>query len=59
MPSRSGVLGWSCAKEVSGADFWKAGPEGVASQWTGDAGRKRLAVRIQTVIPRPVDEINL
>lgn len=44
---------------VEGADFWLAGPEGVASQWTGDAGRKRLAVRIQAVIPRPVDEINL
>lgn len=45
--------------EVSGPDFWKAGPEGVASQWTGDAGRKRLAVRIQTVLPRPSDEILL
>ena len=32
---------------VTGADFWLSGPEGVASQWTGDAGRKRLAVRIQ------------
>lgn len=44
---------------VTGADFWKAGPEGVASQWTGDAGRKRLAVRIQQVIPRPSDDLNL
>lgn len=46
-------------ENIDGADFWRAGPEGVASQWTGDAGRKRLAVRIQAVIPRPVDEINL
>jgi DGQHR domain-containing protein len=46
-------------EQIDGGDFWKAGPEGVASQWTGDAGRKRLAVRIQSVIPRPVDEINL
>jgi DGQHR domain-containing protein len=45
--------------EVTGADFWKAGPEGIASQWTGDSGRKRLAVRIQAVLPRPSDEINL
>lgn len=44
---------------VQGADFWKSGPEGVASQWTGDAGRKRLAVRIQQVIPRPSDDLNL
>ena len=45
--------------DISGADFWEAGPEGVASQWTGDAGRKRLAVRIQSLIPRPVTSINL
>jgi DGQHR domain-containing protein len=44
---------------VTGANFWKAGPQGVASQWTGDAGRKRLAVRIQQVIPRPSDDLNL
>ena len=40
------------AREVTGADFWKAGPEGVASQWTGDAGRKRLAIRVQALLPR-------
>lgn len=44
---------------ISGADFWKSGPEGVASQWTGDAGRKRLAVRIQQVLHRASDELNL
>jgi hypothetical protein len=46
-------------EDVTGADFWKAGPEGVASQWTGDAGRKRLAVRIQSLLPRPSDELQL
>lgn len=46
-------------EDVSGADFWRAGPEGVASQWTGDAGRKRLAVRIQSLLPRPSDELEL
>lgn len=44
---------------VTGAKFWLSGPEGVASQWTGDAGRKRLAVRIQTLLPRPSDDLNL
>lgn len=47
------------AETVSGADFWLSGPEGVASQWTGDAGRKRLAVRIQVLLPRPSDDLNL
>lgn len=44
---------------VGGADFWRAGPEGVASQWTGDAGRKRLAVRIQALLPKPSAELKL
>jgi DGQHR domain-containing protein len=44
---------------VTGPDFWLSGPEGVASQWTGDAGRKRLAVRIQALLPRPSDDLNL
>ncbi len=46
-------------KDVTGADFWKAGPEGVASQWTGDAGRKRLAVRVQALLPKPAEVLNL
>ena len=45
--------------DVTGADFWKSGPEGVASQWTGDAGRKRLGIRIQTLLPKPSDVLNL
>ncbi len=46
-------------KDVTGDDFWKAGPEGVASQWTGDAGRKRLAVRIQALLPKPAEVLKL
>lgn len=38
---------------LSGADFWLSGPSGVASQFTGDAGRKRLGGRILALIPRP------
>lgn len=47
------------AEVVTGADFWLAGPRGVASQWTGDAGRKRLALRIQALLPRPAAELEL
>jgi len=38
---------------VHGVDYWKSGPEGVASQFTGDAGRKRLYVNIRAVLPKP------
>jgi DGQHR domain-containing protein len=43
---------------VSGADFWKSGSEGVASQFTGDAGRKRLSVVIRQLMPKPAEELN-
>lgn len=44
---------------VDGTDFWVSGPEGVASAYTGDAGRKRLAVMIQVLLPKPATEIVL
>jgi DGQHR domain-containing protein len=44
---------------VSGADYWLAGPSGVASQYTGDAGRKRLAMLIRSVMPRAAEELAL
>ena len=44
---------------VSGAMFWRSGSAGVASQFTGDAGRKRLSVRIRSLMPRPADELVL
>lgn len=44
---------------VRGTDYWLAGPKGVASQFTGNAGRKRLAMRIQTLLPRATEELNL
>ncbi|GAB3263931.1 ParB N-terminal domain-containing protein [Arthrobacter pigmenti] len=43
---------------VSGADFWFSGPRGAASQFSGDAGRKRLAVHIRAHIPRPAEGLN-
>ncbi|MBD3778169.1 MAG: DGQHR domain-containing protein [Micrococcales bacterium] len=61
LPTLSGEIVYEdgSAAMVSGADFWRAGPEGVASQWTGDAGRKRLAVRIQALLPRPSEALAL
>jgi len=47
------------SKIVSGAEFWRSGPEGVASQFTGDAGRKRLGVRIQALLPKPTETLNV
>lgn len=43
---------------VSGPDFWRSGAEGVASQFSGDAGRKRLSVLIRQLMPKPAEELN-
>lgn len=61
LPSLAGEIAYEdgTVASVSGADFWRAGPEGVASQWTGDAGRKRLAVRVQALLPKPTDVLHL
>ena len=40
-----------------GEDFWKVGS--VASGFSGDAGRRRLGLLIQALLPRPSDEITL
>lgn len=44
---------------VHGVDYWKSGPEGVASQFTGDAGRKRLYVNIRSVLPKPTEGLSI
>jgi len=41
----------------SGEEFWKVGS--VASGFSGDAGRRRLGILIQTLIPKPSEEIAL
>ena len=41
----------------SGADFWRVGP--VASGFSGDAGRRRLSLLIQSRLPSPADTIQL
>lgn len=43
---------------VTGAEFWLSGSEGVASQFSGDAGRKRLSVHIRALLPRPAEGLN-
>ncbi len=44
---------------VSGSDFWLSGPKGVASGYSGDAGRRRLAIMVQALLPRPSEELLL
>ncbi|MBF6358255.1 DGQHR domain-containing protein [Nocardia higoensis] len=46
------------AQPVSGAEFWLSGSKGAASQFSGDAGRKRLSVVIRTLLPRPAEGLN-
>ncbi|WP_276309084.1 DGQHR domain-containing protein [Specibacter cremeus] len=42
---------------VDGAEYWRVGS--VASGFSGDAGRRRLSLLIQTLLPRPSDAIEL
>lgn len=42
---------------VDGADYWRVGS--VASGFSGDAGRRRLGLLIQSLLPRPSDTIEL
>jgi DGQHR domain-containing protein len=42
---------------VGGADFWRVGS--VASGFMGEAGRRRLTLLVQSLIPKPSDSIHL
>ncbi|MGH3902971.1 MAG: DGQHR domain-containing protein [Pseudonocardiaceae bacterium] len=42
---------------VDGAEYWRVGS--VASGFSGDAGRRRLGLLIQSLLPRPSDTIDL
>ncbi|MDC8992416.1 DGQHR domain-containing protein [Mycobacterium marinum] len=42
---------------VDRADYWRTGS--VASAFSGDAGRRRLAMLIQSLLPKPSDTITL
>ncbi len=59
LPTLSGEFVQSDGSVVTrtGEDFWKVGS--VASGFSGDAGRRRLGLLIQTLLPKPSDEITL
>ena len=42
---------------IDGTEFWRVGS--VATGFSGDAGRRRLALLIQSLIPKPSDAIEL
>ncbi|MCY3886927.1 MAG: DGQHR domain-containing protein [Chloroflexi bacterium] len=44
---------------IHGSEFWRSGSQGVAGQFSGEAGYKRLASRIQALMPKPSEEITL
>ncbi len=59
LPKLSGeIITENGAQPVSGAEYWLSGPQGVASQFNGDAGRKRLSVHIRALIPHPAEELD-
>lgn len=44
---------------IRGSEFWLSGSQGVAGQFSGEAGYRRLASRIQALMPKPSEEITL
>ncbi len=59
LPTLSGeTVDQDGAHTVSGAEFWLSGGRGAASQFSGDAGRKRLSVLIRALMPRPAEGLN-
>lgn len=59
LPKLSGEIVTEYGPEpVSGAEYWLSGSRGVASQFSGDAGRKRLSVHVRALIPRPAEGLN-
>lgn len=58
LPKLSGMAVEDGAQVMrSGAEFWQVG--GVASGFSGDAGRRRLALLIQSLLPTPSDTLTL
>jgi len=45
--------------EESGSDFWLSGSGGMSTAFAGEAGRRRLAIMVQALLPKPVEEITL
>lgn len=59
LPNLTGeIITMEGPEPVTGADFWLSGPQGAASQFSGDAGRKRLSVMIRALLPRPAEGLN-
>lgn len=60
LPTLSGeIMTDHGATPVSGAKFWLSGSAGVAAQFSGDAGRKRLSVHVRALIPRPPEGLEI
>lgn len=59
LPKLSGeIITEDGPQPVSGAEYWLSGSLGAASQFSGDAGRKRLSVHVRALIPRPAEELD-
>ncbi|MGH4025794.1 MAG: hypothetical protein ACRDRV_14555 [Pseudonocardiaceae bacterium] len=60
LPTLSGEIMTEHGTEpVSGAKFWLSGPAGVASQFSGEAGRRHLSTQVQALIPRPAEGLEI
>ncbi len=59
LPNLSGeIITEDGPSPVTGAEFWLSGAAGAASQFSGDAGRKRLSVHIRALLPRPAEGLD-
>ncbi|MGQ0774041.1 MAG: hypothetical protein ACT4NY_06430 [Pseudonocardiales bacterium] len=60
LPTLSGeIMSDHRAAPVSGVKFWLSGSAGMASQFSGDAGCKRLSVHLRALIPRPPEGLEI
>ena len=59
LPKLSGeIMTDTGPQPVEGAEFWLTGSAGAASQFSGDAGRKRLSVLVRAHLPRPAEGLD-
>lgn len=60
LPTLSGeIMTDHGAEQVSGGKFWLSGSGGVASQFSGEAGRRNLFAHVEALIPRPAEGLEI
>lgn len=60
LPTLSGeIVTDNGVERVSDAAFWRSGPAGAASQFSGEVGRARLSAEVRALIPRVAEGLEI